>query len=193
MSDDFIRRVTHVLEASDEPFTTGEFAPSDGPTSFWVAREVEQVAQRLVPKYHDMLGNANVRIAYFFRSDIRKKGGKLVFGTTKKIMGLNAALADSDEPFFCIVIAHPAWEVLPQKHREALVDHELCHCGVEVDEKGEVKLVLRNHDIQEFSDIVRRYGAWSPDVQDFLKAALGGRKKPTPLLDGKSRAAGEKH
>ena len=117
---------------------------------------------------------------------------KLVFATTKKIMGLNAALAKNDDPFFCIVISHPVWEVLPQKHRDALVDHELCHCGVEVDEKGEVKLVLRNHDVQEFSEIVRRYGPWNPDVQEFLNAVLSAGKKPMPLLDGKSLAAGER-
>jgi len=193
MSDDFVKRARAWLEKSAEPFTKTAFAPSEGPTSYWVAEEVERTASLLIPKYHKTLGNANVRIAYFFRSDVPKRGGKFVFGSTKKIMGLNAALAESDEPFFCIVIAHPVWEVLPFKHRDALVDHELCHCGVEIDEQGNVNLTLRNHDVQEFSDIVHRYGAWSPDVQEFLNAALSAKKEPPPpMIDRMSLAAGEK-
>lgn len=191
MRENFSEGIKNWL-ADDDRFTTGPIVPGEGPTSYWEAAEVEQTASRLIPLYHEMLGNSDVQIVYFFRSDIPKKGGKLIFGVTKKIMGLNAALAECDEPFFCIVISHPAWEVLPQKHRDALVDHELCHCGIEVDEKGETRLVLRNHDVQEFSDIVRRHGAWSPDVQEFLRAALGTKKSSTPLLDGKSRSAGEK-
>ncbi len=177
----------------DEDFTNGPLDPGEGPSTYWLAPEVKETAERLISKYHEMLGNSGGRVEYLFRSNVPKSKGKLIFGITKKITGEHATLANSEEPFFCIIIAHPAWEVLPQKHREALVDHELCHCGIEVNEKGDTKLVLRHHDIEEFGEIVHRWGAWSPDVQDFLQAALRTKKKSTPLLDGKSRAAGEKH
>lgn len=176
----------------DDSFTTAPLDPGEGPSTYWHAPEVRTFAERLIPKYHEMLGNSGVRIEYLFRSNVPKSKGKFIFGVAKKITGEHATLADSEEPFFCIIIAHPAWQVLPQKYREALVDHELCHCGIEINEKGDTKLVLRNHDVQEFSDIVRRYGAWTPDVQEFLQAALGTKKSSTPLLDGKSQSAGEK-
>ena len=191
MRDDFTEGIKNWL-GNDDSFTTAPIDPGEGPSIYWHAPEVRAVAERLIPKYHEMLGNSGVRIEYLHRSNVPKSKGKFIFGFAKKITGEHATLADSDEPFFCIIIAHPAWEVLPQKHREALVDHELCHCGIEVNEKGETKLILRNHDIQEFSAIVRRHGAWTPDVQEFLQAALGAKTSSTPLLDGKSRAAGEK-
>lgn len=192
MSDNISERSWPWLTGPKESFTTAPIDPGEGPSSYWSAPEVKAIADMLISEHHEMLENSNVRIEYLFRSDVSSSKGKLVFGITKKITAVHAALADSEEPFFCIIIAHPAWEVLPHKHRVALVDHELCHCGVEVNEKGDVKLILRNHDIQEFTQIVQRYGAWSPDVQEFLRAALSTKSKPTPLLDGKSLAAGEK-
>jgi hypothetical protein len=191
MDNDFAQDVKNWL-GSEGDFTTAPIDSGDGPSEYWLAPEVKEIAESLIAKYHEMLGNSGVRIEYLFRSNVPKSKGKLIFGITKKISGEHATLAGSEEPFFCIIIAHPAWEVLPQKHREALVDHELCHCGIEVNEKGDTKLVLRHHDIEEFGEIVHRWGAWSPDVQEFLQVVLKTKKKSTPLLDGKSKAAGEK-
>jgi hypothetical protein len=62
----------------------------------------------------------------------------------------------------------------------ALVEHELCHIGQELDEFGSPaftkdgmpKLKMRGHDVEEFIGVVRRYGA-SEDVQRMIDAAKG--------------------
>ena len=50
------------------------------------------------------------------------------------------------------------------------------------DKEGELKFTpegkpvwdIRGHDVEEFDDVVRRYGAWSPDVQRFIGALREG-------------------
>lgn len=63
----------------------------------------------------------------------------------------------------------------------ALVEHELYHCSYKLDEskmpwyndEGKLKYVLKGHDVEEFTGVVRRYGtaAVSPEVSAFVAAA----------------------
>lgn len=62
----------------------------------------------------------------------------------------------------------------------ALVDHELMHCGQSMDEHGSPRFnrdtglpiyAIRDHDVQEFVSIVRRYGAITDDVKAIVEAA----------------------
>ena len=62
----------------------------------------------------------------------------------------------------------------------ALVEHELYHCGQAKDEFGMPKFIqdtgmpvfcMRGHDVEEFTGIVKRYGAASADVAAFIAAA----------------------
>lgn len=63
----------------------------------------------------------------------------------------------------------------------ALVEHELLHAGQEVDIFGAPKFNrfgrpvfgIRGHDVQEFTSIVRRYGADAAHVRQFVDAANG--------------------
>ncbi len=146
-------------------------------TTYRPAPSVKRIAQTLIAKHHTDL--ADVRIEYVFRSETAKSGGKEVWGKARKISGLNAFLATdaemSDvvpaEDFFVIEIAEPVWTVLGEKERTALVDHELCHCGVQFDEKEELQLVLVPHDVEEFRQVVARHGLWRPDVEAFAATA----------------------
>jgi hypothetical protein len=62
----------------------------------------------------------------------------------------------------------------------ALVEHELYHCAQERDQYGSPKFDrltgrpifgIRGHDVEEFTGVVRRYGATSPDVTAMVRAA----------------------
>lgn len=63
----------------------------------------------------------------------------------------------------------------------ALLEHELYHCGQQLDEFGFPKFrqdgrpifAMRGHDVEEFAGVVRRYGiaAAGRDAVDFVKAA----------------------
>ena len=149
-------------------------------TSYRPAKEVEDIALDLIPKYHGHLTDFNIKIEYAFVSKAPKSNGKEVWGTCRKITGLTAYISDnnSDEPFFVITISEPIWDILPKDKKIALVDHELCHAWAEAnqseddDEADPVKISLRPHDLEEFACIVRRHGVWRDDIEAFVNAAL---------------------
>lgn len=145
-------------------------------TKYTPAPDVKSIADELIVKYHPHLDG--VRIEYVMGDKTPRRGGKDVWGFVKKISSLPAYLAaDKNDqksgdvsPFFVMVISEPIWVNLYPDKRTALVDHELCHCGVEVDDEGNSKLTLIPHDLEEFVAIVRRYGLWMEDVKDFVTA-----------------------
>lgn len=147
------------------------------------AKEVEEIAKDLIQKYHQPLIDFNVDIRYCFVNKTTIKGNKEIWGTCQKISGKNAYLAENNpdnEPFFLITISEPVWSILPLDKKEALVDHELCHCFAEVKQEDDdsdfeqdnpVKLSVKPHDLEEFSCIVKRHGLWREEIEDFVKAA----------------------
>lgn len=135
-----------------------------------LAQEAQLIGSDLIPKYHDHL--RTVRIEYVFNDSVIKTKGKEMLGRAKKKSGLDAFLAanvseDEPQPFFVIEISKPAWDLLDSKQKKALVDHELCHCLWDVD-KG---IYMRTHDVEEFSEIIKRHGLWQPDVELFATIA----------------------
>lgn len=152
--------------------------------TFRPAAAVERLAEKLIPEHHHWL--EDVRIEYVFRSETKKSKGREIWGEARKISGLNAYLSQPGEPteaasgdvdHFVIEISEPVWAILDAGQRKALIDHELCHCTTEVDEeKGELTLKLRSHDIEEFKAVVDRHGVWRTDIAEFA-AALPERQR----------------
>lgn len=60
-----------------------------------------------------------------------------------------------------IKLSWEVWKQLDARHRIALVDHELCHCGPEK---------ARRHDVEEFTQIVGRWGPWTSKLVSFYEA-----------------------
>ena len=146
-------------------------------TRYRYAPDVEQIARELIRESHRHL--TNVDIKFVFTDKIMKRAGQEVWGTTRKVGSFAAFLAGQDEDeenanFFVITISEPVWSYLDPKKRRALVDHELCHCWVDLDSE-EPKLVLLGHDLEEFVQVVQRHGLWRDSVQKFVE--VGG-----PLL-----------
>jgi Putative phage metallopeptidase len=77
---------------------------------------------------------------------------------------------DQAPDMFVVEIAFDAWEVLTERQRVALVDHELCHLVIEGTETGEIVRRIKGHDVEEFQVVAERHGAWKPDLADFAKA-----------------------
>lgn len=135
---------------------------------FRSAPEVETLATDLIKQYHEHL--LGVRIECFFCEKIPKVRGKSVWGYARKITGLAAALAShgsESEDFFTVVIAWPVWQILSESQMRALIDHELCHCGV----TPEGTLTIHTHDLEEFHGVVARHGLWTPDLHTFMDHA----------------------
>jgi hypothetical protein len=167
--------------------------------TFSRAVEVEKIGRRLIARYHkDLLDNGEVRIDYVFRSEAAKSKGKVLLGRTRKVSGLNAFLTLGDdapaglpnddtpsvEAFFVIEIAADLWALLTKDQKEALVDHELCHCRLEETETGSVVTTVAGHDVEEFRAVVERYGMWRPEIEQLVKAATGTQLSLDEELDG---------
>lgn len=162
------------------------------PVKYFESPEVKAIAEELIPQYHQHLIDFQVKLRYLFVNKTPKSGGKEVWGTCRKVSGINAYLegGESDEPFFVITISKDVWDILPPDKRIALVDHELCHAAAEVKQAKEeadvsgqevdnqietdhpVKLSINPHDLEEFSCIVRRHGLWREEIEEFVSAAL---------------------
>ncbi len=160
---------------------------------FFEAPEVESIANELIPKYHQHLIDFSVKIRYVFIDKTPSAKGIEVWGTCRKVSGLNAYLEGENpdgDAFFVITISKDIWDILPLDKKIALVDHELCHASAEAKQQKEeaesdadletdnpVKLSIRPHDLEEFSCIVRRHGLWREAIQDFVDAALKTKKE----------------
>ena len=64
---------------------------------------------------------------------------------------------------FILEIAQDQWSLLDAKQQEALLDHLLCACRADFDEKkGSVKFSVAKPDVMAFRENVERYGMWFP-------------------------------
>jgi hypothetical protein len=73
---------------------------------------------------------------------------------------------------FLITVALDQWNEAGMSQREALVDHllELC-TGVEDEDTGEMRWSMRTPDIQEFTSVLHRHGAWNDRLVGMVEVA----------------------
>ena len=134
---------------------------------FTDASAVQYIAARLIGKYHTHLAEA--KIAYRFRHGTWKLNGRTIFGKATKISGLNKELSGYD---FAITINADYWHTMKPEIQEALVDHELSHCGAGIeDADGNPKWIIYPHDTEDFVSVIRRHGLWTPELSKLAKAA----------------------
>lgn len=144
---------------------------------YCLADQAAAVGAALVVAIHKHLNGA--RIGYLFR---KKLSGRDRI-TLAKASIVSAKLEFFSDLDFIVELNWDAWMHLEPHQRVALVDHELCHFGV--DRTGETtKHVLISHDLEEFGAIVKRWGLWKQDVAEF-----GGIvREQLDLLAGKGPA-----
>ncbi len=118
---------------------------------------VIHIAEELIEKYHSELKPA--RIGFLFRKKAQRCNGRLLLAQAQKVTAKLQVYLEFD---FLIWVSKADWEgKLTDKQRLALIDHELAHCTRRMD-SGE--WALRPHDVQEFWEIIERYGLWSNDL-----------------------------
>jgi hypothetical protein len=163
-------------------------------TEYMQAGEAAELARGIIDRHHSHLATA--RVEFVFNKKTDKEGqpqfleskGKRLLGRAKVVSGLGAYLArededDGDEQFFVIELCWWSWQHMDEGQRLALLDHELCHCEVDLDT---AKLKTITHDVEEFSAVVERHGLWWADVLRFTERAA----KHLPLLDRQAEAVG---
>jgi DNA recombination-dependent growth factor C len=138
------------------------------PRIYGVAETVEEIAARLLPTYHSELATA--RIKYIYVDKASKKNGKPVLGKARRVSGALEFLTELD---FLIEVALDEWNNATDRQKQALVDHLLENCtGVEDQENGgAMKWTMRQPDVNEFTSILHRHGAWTADLQGMVEVA----------------------
>jgi len=132
------------------------------------AAEVQELAARLIDKYHSHLAEA--RIKYLFRTGEWLKKGRIVYGKAEKVPAKWNYLTGYD---FVITINQEAWMTGTPEFREALLDHELEHCCKDEDKQGNPKWYIQPHTVEDFASIIRRHGLWD----DCLKLVNRAREE----------------
>ena len=124
------------------------------------APEVKVLAEEIIKAHHPHLEDEEIE--YVFRSKASVRGTKVILGLAKKMRGLVSFLSrDSMDTYFLMDIAKDTWETLTDKQKRALVDHELCHFGIDEDDGSRY---IIPHDVEEFAIIIERYGVWSQGI-----------------------------
>lgn len=142
-----------------------------------IGQPVYKLLRELVKAHHDDLVDARIALAWCtsWKPDV---DGRVTLGKCRKASDLDRELAAFD---FIILLKKSFWQdqSVTVDQRRALLDHELCHAGVRLDdrtgdpvtdERGRKVYRLVKHDVEEFSAIVSRYGVWKKDLEQFAAA-----------------------
>lgn len=145
---------------------------------FEAAEDVRIIAEKIIDKHHPHLQDAKDLIGYYFRDGASDWAGK-----AKKCTAFERHVTGY---MLFVFINQDAWDSLKHDQRLALVDHELCHFSrknerIYDEEKKEWKdnwldaedpgsWGMREHDVEEFSDIIQRHGLWETGIEKFAVA-----------------------
>lgn len=147
---------------------------------------------------HEDISNGGANIDWLFRTSEKIKAGRRVLGTCyvkPKVQGDLSPLFDDlltrllgRIPDFLIVLDLAYWNEASPLQREILCHHEILHASQAKDLFGAPKFdrdglpvwALRAHDLEEFNDVVRRYGVHSEDVEAFLHAITENMEAAAP-------------
>ena len=132
---------------------------------FWEADEARQIAEAdVISVWHPHL--EDYELCYVFKEDLTK-ANRVALATIKKTTPFEYYLSGVD---LVVTINADYWPELTYRQRVALLDHEFCHTFEVTNDKGVSSLKFRGHDLEEFTDVVRRHGAWMPDIKDITEA-----------------------
>lgn len=142
---------------------------------FEPAHEVRELAEQIIGKHHPHLVDAKDLIGYYFRHGSSDWAGK-----AHKCTAFERHVTDK---MLMMFVNWDAWRALKYDQRLALVDHELCHFSRKEEhwpdpETGKLKMryapaddpdswQMREHDVEEFSDVIARHGLWETGIENF--------------------------
>lgn len=167
--------------------------------------EALDVVREVAREHHPALLTVGLHV--LFRLGKWRSRGKDVWGKAERLSGpaayfAQAALTDpesaTDEAAFLLTISESAWASLEDGGRRALVDHELSHCQVAM-EDGVAELSLVPHDVEEFQGVIERHGLWRREVEEFVRAGgqlalpLGeAAREPMAPIEGATVSAADR-
>lgn len=139
--------------------------------------DVMNLLARVIAAHHPALKNAKLAVDVLLASVEDGGGGAVMLhgypcsAVVRKVSYKNRVLGRGDAE---IVIDAQWWEDATDRQREGLMDHELTHVEVQLDNQNKIKrdragrpkLSMRLHDWQlgGFAEVAQRYGKDAPEV-----------------------------
>jgi hypothetical protein len=109
----------------------------------------------------------NIKIGYVRSYEQKRDKGKIVNADCRKVNGTYTAYLPFD---FIVTFYEPNIDYMTENQRKILMLHELRHIGV-----GEKGFRIEDHDIEDFKDILYRYGIdWNDLDHDVPDILVGG-------------------
>lgn len=177
---------------------TFTFPASDDADGPWPIFERLLLTHEELGELASML-DSEIRVAFLMRHGDWGKHGRMTLGVCcipsvqGELKPLFAQLLEDTLgyfPDFLILLNADWWEEASPLQREILVFHEAMHAAQARDKYGAPRFhretgapipTIRGHDVEEFTPVVRRYGAWKSDLAEFLAAAAEAPNAPDNL------------
>jgi hypothetical protein len=121
------------------------------------APQVSALLSELVRRLYPHLVNAKLRCLFAEKLGGR---GRAKIARMSLVSGLWKTITGED---FVLIVNWELWKGMPLVKRLAVLDHELSHCGIDDHER----YCLLEHDVEEFTAVVARWGAYREDVRRF--------------------------
>ncbi|GAB6170926.1 hypothetical protein JCM15765_04040 [Paradesulfitobacterium aromaticivorans] len=140
-----------------------------------VAEDLKELGERVINRMPELfvIRDYDVKIGYVRSYEAKRDKGKIVSADCRKVRGTFTAYLPFD---FVVTFYEPNVYHLTENQRKILMLHELRHIGI-----GERGLRIENHDVEDFRDILERFGidwnGFDQEVADIL-AGGDGVKKP---------------
>jgi predicted metallopeptidase len=132
--------------------------------------DLEILANKIIDKFDrfTFIRDLDISVGYVMSTEKKMKSRNFVYGQCEKISKELKAYLPFD---FVITIYEPNYDTLSENQQKVVMLHELQH--IEMGDRG---LKIREHDIQDFSNILYKHGInwndWSDDdvdIEDILE------------------------
>jgi len=133
--------------------------------------DVWDLVQHHISHHHPHLASVDKEIAVLFREKASKTGGQVILGKSRRASSLFKLLGKAEYKFI-LEIAGDEWQTLSGDQRSALIDHLLCACKVEEDEKThDLKYSIATPEVSFFLEELKRHGDWRTRPEQDLPGA----------------------
>lgn len=161
-----LTNVCQQQDTADKTALIKQYAREIGLIKFEIAPDLQELGDRILDAFPEfgLIRNCGVRIGYLKSYEKKQAKNKAVYAECRIIKGVYTAYLPFD---FVITFYHSALYGMSENQKKILMLHELKHIGL-----GTKGYYLIPHDIEDFADILSKYGlSWSgqqADVPDIL-------------------------
>lgn len=163
-----LNKICKIQLAEQKTALINKYAQEIGLIKYEIAPDLEELGQKVLDHFPEFahIKNNGVRIGYLKSYDRKQSNGKSTLAECRIIKGVYTAYLPFD---FIITFFLPSVHGMSDNQIKLIMLHELKHIGL--NHKG---YYLVPHDIEDFRDILSKYGlSWSQvnsDVPDILNS-----------------------